>query len=186
MKRNEYYALLDRMMEEHKYDGFMIAPTIDGRAFIGFIDMDEVEQFAQQYGLEVHLYTRQNGRKVYEDRGVFCGKGLDAKDFYKSDSFDYEVLDETAEEYFQRNIGFVTELDNVSQAQEYIEKMKRVSDALEMRASHEVVITFEEDYLETDTRYAVSRMDTHDSGTLYIIGVGLNAFDPEDEEPDEE
>lgn len=187
MKKSEYLELLDKIVEEYPvYDGLHIVRTKQGgRAVVGFSKMEEVEDCADKYGLEMRMITydnRNHGDRTYNDHGLYIGKGLDAYEFY-DDEHGYEVCEESPQVYFEDHIVFVTDLEELSAVESFVENMRVICNWLEVREECEVVIVRNDEYDHTEERFQTFR---EEDNIQFYIGVGLDWLDLEDDEEEEE
>jgi hypothetical protein len=155
-----------------------------GKVVCGFKDMEEVEDCAYKYDLEMRMVTydnRYHGDRKYNDHGLYIGKGLDAYEFYSED--ENEVCEESPQEYFENHIGAVTGLKDLDSVESYVENMRIICNWLEVREEGEVVIIHNDEYDHTEERFQAFR---EEDGVQFYIGVGLDWSDLDDDEEEKE
>lgn len=138
------------------------------KALIGFENFEQAEKVAKEYGLSIEIFEKRDGWQLYYRTGSTAFKeievsGNDYGDDYSS--FSHSDL----ESYYENEIQpMISEFTSFKQLDDFIEKRRKVYEAIEELEDGEIVITRCGEYFDTVKERTMSFSE--DSKTT-VIGV---------------
>ena len=125
------------------------------KALIGFDSFEDAERIANEYGLRIELFTKRDGWQLY----------------YRTNNRAYSAIEVSAEEYgddyrsftasdyegfYENEVkGMIGEFDDFDSVEDFLEKKKKIYDAIEDLEDDEMVLTCQGEYYDTVKRYTM-------------------------------
>jgi hypothetical protein len=138
-------------------------------AIIGFDNFEDAEKLAEEFGLEIQIFTKKDGQQLYSRTGNRAYEPLknsceDYGDNYSQ--FGYGI---TEEEFFNEEVKDVLNtFDNFEELQNFINDKKEIFKEIERAEEGQLVITQMGRYYETIQKESMHFY--HDTKT-WVIGV---------------
>ena len=125
------------------------------KALIGFDSFEEAERIAGEYGLSIETFTKRDGWQLY----------------YRTNNRAYSAIEVSAEEYgddyrsftasdyegfYENEVqGMIGEFDDFDSVEDFLEKKKKIYDAIEDLEDDEMVLACQGEYYDTVKRYTM-------------------------------
>ena len=125
------------------------------KALIGFDSFEEAERIAGEYGLSIETFTKRDGWQLY----------------YRTNNRAYSAIEVTAEEYgddymsftmsdydnfYENEVqGMIGEFESFEEVEEFLEKKKKIYEAIEDLEEDEMVLTCQGEYYQTVKKYTM-------------------------------
>ncbi|WP_289091536.1 hypothetical protein [uncultured Bacteroides sp.] len=138
------------------------------KALIGFDTFEQAERIANEYGLSIELFTKNDGWQLY----------------YRTNNRAYSAIVVSAEEYgdnymsftksdyddfYENEVkGMIGDFDSFDEVESFIENKKRVYEAIEDLEDDEMVLTYQGEYYDTVKKYTMCHY--YDTKTT-VIGI---------------
>lgn len=136
-------------------------------AFVGFETFEEAEEVAEKYGLEICEFTKDDGDRVWRNRGHVYNPYDMKKKFANYIIFTTDDEEDFYENEIKEQLG---DFDSLEDLKKFIEYKEGILEKIRLAGDDELVIVngASGDYYDTVSRYTMSYYyDTHS----YAIGV---------------
>lgn len=125
------------------------------KALIGFESYEQAEQIADKYNLSIEYFTKRDGWQLYYRTGnrAYSAIKVSAEEYgddYRSfTSADYE-------DFYENEVkGMIEEFNSFEEVEDFLEKNKKIYEAIEDLEDDEMVLTCQGEYYETVKRFTM-------------------------------
>ena len=125
------------------------------KTLIGFDSFEEAERIAGEYGLSIETFTKRDGWQLYcrTNNRAYSAIEVSAEEY----GDDYRSFTASDYEGFYENEvqGMIGEFDDFDSVEDFLEKKKKIYDAIEDLEDDEMVLTCQGEYYDTVKRYTM-------------------------------
>lgn len=148
------------------------------KALIGFDTFEQAEKVANEYGLSIEFFEKRDGRQLYYRTGSTAFEEIEISGNSYGDDYSSFRSSDLANFYENEVKPMIADFETYEQLEDFLEKKKKIYEAIEDLEDDEIVITYCGEY------YDVVKMKTmsfsEDSKTT-VIGL-INRNEEEEEE----
>ena len=135
------------------------------KALIGFENFEQAEQLAEKYDLSIEIFKKRDGWQLWHREGKAWGPIEPSEEDYGDD---YMTFSNEDYEYFYENEvnPFISEFDNFEAVQDFLDKKRKIYNAIEDLDDNEMVLTCQGEYCEVIPKKTM--IHSYDSKTFAI------------------
>lgn len=147
------------------------------KALIGFDTFEQAEKVANEYGLSIEFFEKRDGWQLYYRTGSTAFEEIEISEYDYGDDFASFRFSDLNDFYENEVNSMIAEFESFEQVEDFIEKKKKVYEAIEELGENEIVITHCGEYYDTVKKKTMSF--SYDSKTT-VIGL-INRNEEEEE-----
>lgn len=192
MKREAHGKNCNRVMKTDMYtiaeiENLEVIETTSGmngyprnlkEALIGFDSFEQAERVANKHGLSIEIFEKRDGWQLYSRTGRTAYEEIKVSAEEYGDDYS-SFISSDLEEFYENEVKpMIAEFESFEQVEDFLEKKKKICEAIEDLDENEIVITYRGEYF--DTVHQTTMSFSYDSKTT-VIGL----IDRNDEEDDD-
>lgn len=137
------------------------------KALIGFENFEQAEQLAERYDLSIETFKKRDGWQLWHREGRAWGPIEPSEEDFGDDYMTFTSKD--YEDFYDNEVNpFISEFDNFEAVQDFLDKKRKIYEAIEDLDDNEMVLTYQGEFLEVIKK---STMTFSEDSKTWAIGL---------------
>lgn len=112
------------------------------KALIGFESFEQAEQLAEKYNMSIEAFKKRDGWQLWHREGRAWGPIEPSEKDYGDDYMTF--TSEDYEDFYDNEVNpFISEFDNFEAVQDFLDKKRKIHEAIEDLNDNEMVLTYQ-------------------------------------------